>query len=124
VIDTRVLVLPRPLRHCQPSPYQVDDGRGAILGRLLASLTDAFRELDDIAAFRGAMASVWMHWARAVVASLGPGALIALAPSSSHSCDSRSDKLRLLIAVVLLLLFVILGDCTSASHLVDSGLRR
>jgi hypothetical protein len=26
-------------------------GRGAVLGRLLASLTDAFRELDDLTTF-------------------------------------------------------------------------
>jgi hypothetical protein len=91
-------------------------GRRAILGRLLASLIDAFCELDDLAAFRGTVESVGMHGARAAVASLWPGALIMLAPSSSRGCDNRSGK--------LLLLFAVLGDCTGASHLVDSGLRR
>jgi hypothetical protein len=76
------------------------------------SLTDAFRELDDLAAFRGAVVSVGMHWARAVVASLWPRVLIALALSSSRGCDSRSGKLWPLIVVVLLLLFAILGDDT------------
>jgi hypothetical protein len=37
--------------------------RGAILGRLLASLSDAFRELDDLATFRGAVVIVGMHGA-------------------------------------------------------------
>ena len=68
-------------------------GRGAVLGRLLASLTDVFRELDYLAAFLGTVVSVGMHWARAAVASLWSGALIALAPSSSRGCDSRSGKL-------------------------------
>jgi hypothetical protein len=51
--------------------------QGDVLGRLLALLTDAFHELDDLAAFRGAVASVGMHWARAAVASLWPESLIA-----------------------------------------------
>jgi hypothetical protein len=34
---------------------------GAILGCLLASLADALRELDDLAALRGAVATVGVH---------------------------------------------------------------
>jgi hypothetical protein len=34
---------------------------GAILGSLLAPLTDALRELDDLAALRGAVATVGVH---------------------------------------------------------------
>jgi hypothetical protein len=97
-------------------------GRGAVLGRLLASLADAFRELDDLTAFQGAVASIGMHWARAAVASLWPGALITLAPAPNRDCDSRSGRPWLLMAVVLLLLFAILGDDTGASRLVDSSL--
>jgi hypothetical protein len=123
VVDTRALVLPRPLRHHRPSPHQAGDEAGTVVGRLLAPLTDVFHELDDLTAFRGAVASVGMHWARVAVASLWPGALIALALSSSRGYDSRSGKLRLLIPAVLLLPLAILGDCTGASHLVDSGLR-
>jgi hypothetical protein len=51
------------------------------------------------------------------------GALIALALAPSHGCDNRSDRLRLLmVAVLLLLLFAVLGDGSGASRLVDSGL--
>jgi hypothetical protein len=55
------------------------------------------------------------------IASLRPGALIALAPSSSRDCDSRSDKLQPLIAAVLLLLFAILGDGTRLGSPVLRG---
>jgi hypothetical protein len=84
-------------------------GRGVILGWLLASLTDMFHEPDDLATFRGAVASVGMHGARAAVAPLWPGALVALAPSPSRGSDRWSGNLRLLIATVLLL-FVVTGD--------------
>jgi hypothetical protein len=63
VIDTRVLILPRLLHRRRPSPYQADDGAGVILGRLHVSLTDAFRELDNLATFQGAVVSVGMHGA-------------------------------------------------------------
>jgi hypothetical protein len=53
-----------------------------------------------------------MHWARAAVTSLWSRALIALTPSSSRGCDSRSGKLWPLIAAALLLLFAVLGDGT------------
>jgi hypothetical protein len=100
-------------------------GRGAVLGRLLASLANAFRKLDDLTTFRGAVSSVGMHWARAAAASLWPGALIALAPAPSRDCDNRGDRLRLLMAAVLLLLLLaVVGDNSGASRLVDSGLRR
>jgi hypothetical protein len=35
--------------------------RGAILGRLLAPLADVLRELDDLTALRGAVATVGVH---------------------------------------------------------------
>jgi hypothetical protein len=90
---------------------------------LLASLTDALRELDDLAALRGAMATVGVHTACAAVASLWPRALVVLAPTPSHSCDDRSGRLRLLVAaVLLLLLFAVLDDGTRATHLGDLGL--
>jgi hypothetical protein len=87
-------------------------GRGVILGWLHASLTNVFRELDNLATFRGAVVSVGMHGARAAIASLWPGALTTLAPSSSRGCDSRGGKRRPLMAAVLLLLFAVLGDGT------------
>jgi hypothetical protein len=84
-------------------------GRGAAPGWLLAPLTDALCEPDDLAAFRGAVVSVGMHGAQAVVAPLWPGALIAFAPPPSRGCDSRSGNLQPLIAAVLLL-FIVPGD--------------
>jgi hypothetical protein len=66
-----------------------------------------------------------MHLARAAIASLWSGALIALAPAPSHGCDNRSDRLWLLMAaVLLLLLFAVLGDGSGAPRLVDYGLWR
>jgi hypothetical protein len=56
-------------------------GWGAIFGRLFASLADALCELDDLTALRGAVASVGMHRARVVVASLWSGVLVAFAPA-------------------------------------------
>jgi hypothetical protein len=97
-------------------------GRGAILGRLLATLTDVFRELDDLATFRGVVVSVGMHGARAAVVSLWPGALIVLAPSSSHDCNNWSGNMWPLIAAVLLL-FAVLGDGTRLGSPSPRGLR-
>jgi hypothetical protein len=51
---------------------------GAVFGRLLAPLADALRELDDLAAFGGAMVTVGVHRARAAVTHLWPWALVAL----------------------------------------------
>jgi hypothetical protein len=96
-------------------------GWGAILGRLFASLANALRELDDLTALRGAVASVGVHRARAAVASLWLGALVALAPAPSRGCDNRSGRPRLL-TVAVLLLFSILGDGSGASRLGDSSL--
>jgi hypothetical protein len=98
-------------------------GWGAILGGLLAPLADALRELDYLAALRGAVATVGVHRACAAVSTLRPGALVALALAPSRRCDDRSDSLRLLVAaVVLFLLFAVLGDGTRATHLGDPSL--
>jgi hypothetical protein len=95
---------------------------GAILGRLFASLANALRELDDFTALRGAVVSVGVHGARAAIASLWPGALVALALAPSRGCDNRSGRPWLLMATVLLLLFAILGDGSGASRQGDCGL--
>jgi hypothetical protein len=97
-------------------------GWGAILGRLLVPLADVLRELDDLAALRGAVVTVGVHRACAAVASLWPGALVALAPAPSCSYDDRRGRLRLLVATVLLLLFAVLDDGTRATRLGDPGL--
>jgi hypothetical protein len=68
------------------------------------------------------MATVGVHRACATVASLWTGALVALAPAPSRSCDDRSGRLRLLVATVLLLLFAVLDGGTLATRLGNPGL--
>jgi hypothetical protein len=59
--------------------------RWAILGGLLVPLADALRELQDLSAFRGAMATVGVDRAWPTVTSLLPWALVALVPPPSRS---------------------------------------
>jgi hypothetical protein len=112
VIDTRALVLPWLLHRRRPSSYQANDGAGSHPWTVHASLTDAFREIDNLTTFRGAVVSVGMHGARAAIASLWLRALTVLAPSPSRGCGSRGGKRQPLMAAILLLLFAILGDGT------------
>jgi hypothetical protein len=58
------------------------------------------------------VATIGVHRACVAVASLWPGALVALALAPSRSYDDRSSSLRLLMAAILLLLFVVLSDGT------------
>jgi hypothetical protein len=98
-------------------------GWGAIIGRLLAPLADALRELDDLTALRGAMVTVGVHKACVVVASLWPWVLVALVLAPCRSCDDWSSNLRPLVAtVLLLLLFAVLDDDTRATRLGNPGL--
>jgi hypothetical protein len=122
VTDTRVLILPLPPPIVRPFLTRPVMGCGAILGRLFTSLADVLCELDDLTALRGAVASVGVHKARAAVASLWPGALVALTSAPSRGCNNQSGRPRLLMAAVLLLLFAILGDSSGASRLGDSSL--
>jgi hypothetical protein len=59
----------------------------AVLGKLLASLTDAFREVNDLATLRGAMATVGVHRAWATVTPLRLWAFVAVALAPGHGCD-------------------------------------
>ena len=98
-------------------------GWGAILGGLLAPLADALRELDNLVALRGIVATVGVHRSCAAVSTLWPGALVVLASAPSRRCDDWSNSLWLLMAVVLLLfLFAVLGDGTRDTRLGNSGL--
>jgi hypothetical protein len=62
-------------------------GRRDVLGGLLAPLADAPREFDNLTAVGGTVVDVWVHWACATGASLGPWALaeLALAPDSGNN---------------------------------------
>jgi hypothetical protein len=75
----------------------------AILGGLLAPFADALRELQDLPALQGTMASVGVDKARPTVTSLLPGALDTLIPAPSRSYGDRSTRLRSIVAAVLLL---------------------
>jgi hypothetical protein len=59
----------------------------AILGRLLTPLVDAFREVNDLATLRGAMATIGVHRARTVVTPLRPWAFVAVAPAPGRGCN-------------------------------------
>jgi hypothetical protein len=48
---------------------------------------DALRELDDLATLRGAMATVGVYKASAIVTPLRLWALVVVALAPSHSCD-------------------------------------
>jgi hypothetical protein len=78
--------------------------RRAIPRGLLVPLADALHELQDLPAFRGAVATVGVDRARPTVTSLLPGALAALISAPSRSCGDRSTRLRPIVTVVLLLL--------------------
>jgi hypothetical protein len=98
---------------------------GAVLGRLLALLADTLGELDDLATFCGAVATVGVYRAWAAVTLLRSWALVTLVPAPDRSYDDQSGRMRLLVAVVLLLfLFAIMGDGTWAARLGDSSLWR
>jgi hypothetical protein len=84
--------------------------RRAIPGGLLASLADALRELQDLPAFRGTVATVKVDRARPTVTSQLLGALAALIPAASRSCGNRSTRLRPIVTAVLLLATALGGD--------------
>jgi hypothetical protein len=61
VTDTRGLVQPRPPRRRRPFLCRVGGEVGAVLGRLLALLADAFQEVNDLVTLRGTVATVGVH---------------------------------------------------------------
>jgi hypothetical protein len=60
---------------------------GTVLGGLLTSLADTFREINDLATLRGAVATVGVHRAWAAVTPLRPWAFVTVAPSPGRGYD-------------------------------------
>jgi hypothetical protein len=64
---------------------------GAVLGRLLTPLADAFadafREINDLATIRGAVVTNGVYRARAAVTPLRAWAFVAVAPAPGRSCN-------------------------------------
>jgi hypothetical protein len=60
---------------------------GAVLRRLLAPLGDVFREINDLATLRGAVATVGVYRVWAVVTPLRSWAFVAVAPAPGRSCN-------------------------------------
>jgi hypothetical protein len=100
---------------------------GAVLGRLLTPLADAFadafREINDLASLRGAVATVGVYRARAVATPLRSWTFVVVAPAPGHSCNDQGGGPRLLV-VAILLLFLLLnpGGGTRAARLGSPGL--
>jgi hypothetical protein len=77
--------------------------RGAIFGRLLAPLADAFCEVNDLATRRCAVATMRVHRAWTAATLLRSWALVAVALASGHCCGHQSSGPWLLVVAVLLL---------------------
>jgi hypothetical protein len=60
---------------------------GAVLGRLLTPLADAFRGINDLAALRGAAATIGVYRARAATTPLRPWAFVVVTPAPGRSCN-------------------------------------
>jgi hypothetical protein len=97
--------------------------RGAVFGRLLAPLADAFCEVNDLAALHGAVATVRVHRACTAATSLRSRAFVAVALASGRCCDHQSGGPRLLVvAVLLLFLLSVPKDGPRATRLGSSSL--
>jgi hypothetical protein len=77
--------------------------RGAVFGRLLASLADAFCEVNDLATLRCTVATIRVHRAWTAATLLRSWALVAVALASGHCCGHQSSGLWPLVVAVLLL---------------------
>jgi hypothetical protein len=90
---------------------------------MLVPLTDAFREVNDLATLYGVVATVGAHRARAAITPLRLWAFVAVALASGRGCDHQSGGPRLLVVAVLLLFLIsVPGDGTRATRLGSSGL--
>jgi hypothetical protein len=77
--------------------------RGAVFGRLLAPLADAFCEVNDLATLRCTVVTIWVHRVWTAATLLRSWALVAVALASGHCCGHQSSGLWPLVVTVLLL---------------------
>jgi hypothetical protein len=60
---------------------------GAVLGRLLTPLADAFHEVNDLVTLSDTVATIGVYRAWATVTSLRPWAFVAVAPAPGRGCN-------------------------------------
>jgi hypothetical protein len=77
--------------------------RGAVFGRLLAPLADAFCEVNDLATLRCTVATIQVHRAWTAATLLRSWALVVVALAFGHCCGHQSCGPRFLVVAVLLL---------------------
>jgi hypothetical protein len=98
--------------------------RGAVFGRLLAPLADAFCEVNDLATLHGTVATMRVHRAWTAATLLRSWAFVAVALASGRCCGHQSSGPRLLVvAVLLLFLLSVLEDGPQATRLGSPSLR-
>jgi hypothetical protein len=97
--------------------------RGAVFGRLLAPLADAFCEVNDLVTLRGAVTTMRVHRAWTAATLLRSWAFVAVALASGRCCGHQSGGPRfLVVAVLLLFLLSVPEDGPRATRLGSSNL--
>jgi hypothetical protein len=76
--------------------------RGAVFGRMLTPLADAFCEVNDLATLRCTVATIRVHKAWTAATFLRSWVLVAIALASGHCCGHQSSGPWSLVVVVLL----------------------
>jgi hypothetical protein len=99
---------------------------GAVLGRLLTPLADAFAdafyEINDLSTLRGTVATVGVYRPRPAITPLWSWAFVAVAPAPGRSCNDQRGRLRPFVTAALLFLFAVPGDDTRATRLGSPSL--
>jgi hypothetical protein len=98
--------------------------RGAVFGRQLAPLANAFCEVNDLATLRCTVATIRVHRAWTTPTLLRSRALVAVALASGHCCGHQSSgPWPLVVAVLFLFLLSVPRDGPRASRLGSPSLR-